>query len=266
MGTVAESARQTLVMLAADRMTWVLGGANVLCALLAFVLGASASDRFDGRRLYCLLAWWLFGTLLMPWGTLYVAVQAVHGPLEDRTFQYLFLRPVRRSALLLGKWLGVTVAAAPTAAVAVALLFAAVACRPRLWPDGIDAGLVCTFVPVMAFGAVAYAAVGVLFGAAVRRPLIWSSAFVIGLQTLTANLDVSAGLRRLTIIDPLRRLLFDGIEPEPRLAQLLWPAEPDVRLEHVGSPYLDLTILIAVCLASAAFAWSRIEYDSRGSE
>ncbi|MEO6597016.1 MAG: hypothetical protein ABIP94_19900 [Planctomycetota bacterium] len=115
-------------------------------------------------------------------------------------------------------------------------------------------------------GALAYAAVGAFLSAAFRRPLVWAAFFVVGLQMLTANLAVSAGLRQLTITDPLRRQVLDGIEPDSRLARILWPAEREFDREMIGEPLRDLTLFTLVCLGLAPWRYSRTEYDSRDRE
>lgn len=264
--TVVESARQTLLLLKRNRMVWILVAVTVLLSGLSWLLGGRVNERLDGRTLFCLLAWWLQGTVLVPWCTLYLGVHVVHGPIEDRTFQYLFLRPVGRMPLLLGKWLAAGVLSAAIAVFGVFTLFAAVAARSELWPDGVEWNLVWAFAEVWAVASVAYAAVAVLFGAYFQRPLVWAAFFVVGLQTLTANLPVSAGLRQLTIIDPLRLMVLDNIEPSVRLAQVLWPAERDYRSELIGRPLVDLAVLVAVCLLGAVWSYCRIEYDSRDRE
>lgn len=264
--TIVESARQTASTLLRDRMVWILVGSSLALAGLGFVVGPRAEERLGGRRLFCLLAWWLQGTVLVPWTTLYLGISTVHGAIEDRTFQYTFLRPVDRGALLLGKWVGVCLIAVPLAVCGTAVLFGAVAVRPGLWPDGIDWNLPRAFALVLAIGAATYAAIAMLFGAWFRRPLVMAALFVVGLQTLTANLDVSAGLRRITVIDPMRRLLLDEIEPEPRLVRELWPAERDYRSDHVGTPVRDLLVLTVVCAALGAWIYRRTEYDSRERE
>jgi len=264
--TIAESARQTASSLLRDRMVWILIVSSLALAALGFVLGPRAEERLGGRKLFCLLAWWLQGTVLVPWTTLYLGISTVHGSIEDRTFQYTFLRPVDRGALLLGKWVGVCLVAVPLAVFGVLVLFAALASRPGLWPDGVEWTLPWSFALVLSVGAATYAAVAMLFGAWFRRPLVMAALFVVGLQTLTANLDVSAGLRRITVIDPMRRMLLDSIEPEPSLVRQLWPAERDFRSEHVGTPMRDLAVLAAVCAAIAAWLYRRTEYDSRERE
>jgi ABC-type transport system involved in multi-copper enzyme maturation permease subunit len=260
-----ESARQTLRLQCRAR-SWLLLVAHMAAsALLAWVLVGRTLDD-DARSLFCVLAWWLHGTVVVPWVTLYLGVQTVHGDLEDRTFQYLFLRPVGRAPLLVGKWICTCAVAVVFGLAGLCAMFAGAAAHADRWVDGVDWSALATFAKVFALAAFAYAAAAVFFAARFGRPLLWAAAFVVGLQTLTANLPVSAGLRSLTIVDPLRRLVLDGIEPGRQLAEALWPAEFDYRREPVGEPVQDLAWLIGVCLVLALWSYCRTEYDSRPRE
>lgn len=264
-GTAFESARQTLVLSLRNRLLRIILLLEVALGGVAFVLGGVAHSRLDGRELYCLLSWWFLGGVVVPWTTLYLAVQAVHGEIEDRTFQYLFLRPVGRAPLLLGKWLAVALLAAVVAVVGGIALFAGVAARPGSWAEGVDPHFLLAFLYALVLGSIAYAAVGVWFAATFRRPLVFAALAVI-LQMVVALLPVSAGIRMLTVSDPLRRIVLDWIEPTPRLAQMLWPGERDFRSELVGQPVLGLSVLTSVVLALALFSYCRCEYDSRSRE
>lgn len=266
--TALESARQTWALARRDRLVWFGAVSLVLLPLPAWLLAGRVPEgaRIDGRDLFSMLAWWLHGTVLVPWLTLYLGVQAVHGRIEDRTFQYAFLRPVGRVPLLFGNWIAVVLVAGAAGVLGVAGLFAAVAAREHLWPDGVEWQLLSAFAAVMFAGATAYAAVAVWFGAFFRRPLVWAAFFVVGVQMLAANLPVSAGLRRLTITDPLRRMMLDSVEPDQALARRLWPAELEFQPDLIGSPFWDLAVLTAVVLAAAAWTYTRSEYDSRERE
>ena len=263
---VLESARQTIALSARGRAPRLVVGAMLAAAAVAWLIAGRRPEGLDGRNLYCQIAWWLYGTAVMPWATLFLGVQAVHGRIEDRTFVYLFLRPVGRVPLLLGTWLASVVMAGAVVVFGVLVLFAAVAARSQLWPDGIEWALAGDFALVMGLGVVAYAAIAALFAAAFRHPLIWSAGFAVGVQAIAANLPVSAGLRRMTITDPLRRIMLDRIEPDPRLAQDLWPAERDFRSELIGHPFQDLAVLVLVALVLAAWIYCRAEFDSRERE
>jgi hypothetical protein len=209
-GTCRESARQTLLRLRHHRVwTFVVIGA-VLMAGIAWLVGNRVGDRETGRGVYCLLAWWVQATVVMPWLTLYLGVQALHGGLEDRTFQYLFLRPVSRVALLLGNWLAVSLVGPLVGASARWRCSSArragrpVARRRRHW------AVPRQFAPHLCDRRRRLRGGAMLFSAWFRRPLVWAAFFVVGLQQVTANLPSPPGLRQATITDPLRRLLLDG--------------------------------------------------------
>ena len=275
-GTVFESARQTLIMLRYRRILWVAPIGLLLMFAFAFVLAGTTRSRSDGAHLFSVFAWWGLGTVIVPWTTLFLGVQAVHGELEDRTSQYLFLRPVHRIPLLLGKWLAIALVTSLLACCSATALYAAVAMRGDLWPDGREPWLLASFCIVLGLGAIAYSAVAVFLAAASKRPLAWAGFFVVGLQMLAANLKVSAGMRQLTITDPLRRMTLDLIEPSRGLARALWPAERDKALLvedgtgafllEFGSPLCSLLILIGVCLGLGCWRYARTEYESRSRD
>jgi hypothetical protein len=264
LATIVESARQTLARLLRHRVRWVVLGMALLLAAASWLLGRTAHERVTGEVLACALLWWLLATVLMPWATLYLGVHAVHGDLEDRTAQYLFLRPVGRVPLLLGKWLATAVAGLVVGLLGIAAVVGGLLPHQRLWEAG-GAGAARTalvFAAAIAAGALAYAAAAAAFSAIFRRPLLWAALFVVGLQQLAANLPVSAAVRQATIADPMRRIVLDGLEPEPRLAELLWPAQRFAP-ELLGSPLQDLAWTLGCCLLLAAWFYARSEYDSR---
>jgi len=263
--TVATAARQTFALLLRNRLLWLLFAAEVLLGVVAFGLAGYPRVRLDGRELFCVFAWWFHAGVVLPWATLYLAVQAVHGDIEDRTFQYLFLRPVGRAPLLLGKWLAVVVVAAVLVLFGGTTLFLGIAAHPDIWAGHVDPGLWRAFCELLCLGAVAYAAVGALLAAAFRRPLFLAALFAIA-QMVVALMPVSAGVRSLTVSDPLRRLLLDRIEPGQRLQQMLWPGERDFRSELIGQPLVAIAVLTGIMLLLAMASYCRSEYDSRPRE
>lgn len=277
--TAIESARQTVLLLRYRRFFWYMPALFGLMFLFAYVVGGraqGAGNSVDGAHLFCVIAWWGLGTVVVPWMTLYLGVQALHGELEDRTSQYLFLRPVRRAPLLVGKWAAVTLVGCGVACASSAALYLGVAAHGDIWSDGREPALLLTFSVVLSLGVVAYASAAAFFAATFRRPLAWAAFFVVGVQMLTANLPVSAGLRRLTITDPLRRVLLDQLEPTRKLAKDLWPAQraearlvddlPDSFTFALGGPLLDLLLFTVFCLALASWRYSRTEYESRSRD
>ena len=265
-GATFEIARQTLRLLLQNRLYWVLLLLLVGSGILAAVLSALLADETDGRTLFCVLCWWLLGVVLVPWTTMYFAVQAIHGDIEDRTVQYLFLRPVPRTALLLGKWLAAALLCGLTAALGVLLVFAGVAQSPDFWTYGVETELAGVFAVAMALLAVVLSGVAALFSAKFRWPLVWSTGYIIGVQLFIGNLPAEASIRGIAVGDPVRRYVLYELDPNRRLARRLWPSERAWNEELVGSPLLELSVILTVCLALAMFYYRRSEYDSRPRE
>ena len=265
-GATIEIARQTLRLLLQNRLYWVLLVLMLSSGVLAAVLARLLANDVDGRDLFCMLCWWLLGVVLVPWTTMYFAVQAAHGDIEDRTAQYLFLRPVPRTALLLGKWLAASVLCAATAALGVLCVFAGVATSPDVWGDGVEPGLAVVFAIAMALMAVVLSGVATLFSARFRWPLVWSTGYIVGVQLFIGNLPAKASIRGLAVGDPVRRYVLDGIDPGRRLARRLWPSERRWDEDLVGSPLLHLSVILVVCLGLALVYYRRSEYDSRPRE
>ena len=263
---VVEVARQTMRLQLQNRLFWLMGLALLGIAGIALAVALNPDDDISGRQIYCLLCWWFVATFLLPWTTLYFAVQAVHGDIEDRTFQYLFVRPVPRSAILLGKWLAVALLSAACHVAGVALVYAAARVNEDFWLDGAEPHLLVVFAAAMVLLAVAYAAVSVFFAAMFKRPLVLGTLFIVGGQLFLSQFPARAGIRLVTIADPVRRFVLDGINPDRKLAQILWPAERDWNDEMIGQPLLNLGIIVAVALGLALVSYQRSEYDSRTRE
>jgi ABC-type transport system involved in multi-copper enzyme maturation permease subunit len=259
-------ARQTLRLLLQNRLLLVIVIVEVAAALLILAGGSRLLPQASNHDLFVVLGYHLLLNVLGPWTTMYFGVHAIHGEIEDRTFQYLFLRPVPRAAILLGKWLAVSLVGVAVLLLGVLLLWLAIAPRHGAADEAAEFAVAVVFAQASIGAAVAYAAAAALFAARCRWPLLWTAAFIVGLQYFVGNLPPQASLRSLTVIDPVRRIVYMGIEPTGRLARALWPADRDARVEDYGTPWLNLGILIAVCLGLALLGYCRSEYDSRQRE
>lgn len=261
-----EIARQTAVLLFRDRLYWLLWLAMAGGGVLVLAMGYEVGARINGPVLFAASTWWMLGTVTIPWTTSYLAVQAVHGDVEDRTFQYLFVRPVARSSILLGKFLaafGLSLLAHTAGALA---MFAGAAFHEDRWPDGLDFGLVLYMLAALAMLAVGYGAVACFFASRFRRPLVWSAAFVMFAGVFLPLLPAKAGIRVVTIADPVRRFLLDRLDPDPRFVRALWPSERAWTEDMVGTPLTNVATVLGVALLLALVSYCRAEYDSRERE
>lgn len=263
---VFEVARQTAVLQLQNRLFRLLPVALAAAAAVVFLVGMNPPHSLSGRKLFAVVSWWLVANVLLPWTTMYFGVQAVHGDVEDRTFQYLFLRPVPRWSIYLGKVVAVAALSAAMHAAGMALVFGAGAAHAEMWAEGLEWDLLVVFAQACGLLGIAYAAVAAVFGAWFKRPLVWSAAFILFGQLFLANLPAKAGIRHATIADPVRRFVFDRIDLGDNLSRALWPAERNFSEDLIGEPLLDLTILCGIALALGMLAYVRSEYDSRERE
>lgn len=261
-----EIARQTAALLCRDRLYWLLWLAMAGVGVLVFAIGYEVGRRVNGPMLFAASTWWMLGTVTIPWTTSYLAVQAVHGDVEDRTFQYLFVRPVSRASVLLGKFLAAAgLSMLAHAAGAFAILLGAGFHEDR-WPEGVDYGLFGYMLVALTMLVVGYAAVACFFAARFRRPLVWSAAFVLFAGVFLPMLPAKAGIRVITLADPVRRYLLDQLDPDQRFVQSLWPSERNWTEDMVGSPVTNVVSVVGIALLLALVSYCRAEYDSRERE
>jgi ABC-type transport system involved in multi-copper enzyme maturation permease subunit len=262
--TTVETARQTLLLLARHRMVLALLVAAVLPCLRLLIVGQRLVREVSGEDFYGLVSYYTILQIGLPFTALFFGVVAVHGDLEDRTSTYLFLRPIRRPLLLLGKWLAAAVLSTLLVALVVGLTYASAALPERAWRAGIgpSAHSARVFLLAVLLGAPAYAAVGALLGAYFKRPLLIAMAFLIGWEILVSNLPPQSGVRALTIADPLRLWIVERLPDSEKLVSALTFGQGRGN-DPPGDHAMVIARTIAVLLALAMLVYSRREYDSR---
>jgi ABC-type transport system involved in multi-copper enzyme maturation permease subunit len=238
-----EVARQTMLLQLRGRLYLVLLAlALVLPAVFLFL--PPDAGRIGGSEIHRSTAMALFAGIL-PLVVLFIACQAVHGDIEDRTSVFLFTQPLSRPALLAGKWLAVVGLGFLFAGVGLLVHFLVIRYGGRTWEGGSLPrwDTLRLFLIAALLAAIGYASVGALIAAFFRRPLTVSVSFVL-LEQFVSRTPPEVGIRGITVADPVARIL-DGSS---------------------GDPLPGLGKLVAVCLALALWIYSRREYDSRPRE
>lgn len=261
---ILEVARQSLHTMLRSRLLWLVVPLEVLAVLVPWLILENARVPPGGREAFCLTAFWFHLFLLTPWIGMFYGVQAVHGDIEDRSFQYLFLRPVPRWVLLLGKWLSAAVITTALAGFGMLVLMGGMSLMSWDWPSGYpETELLPMFFASAALAGAAYTSVAVLFGVWFRRPMVWSVFFVVGFEFFVSNLPSGATVRSFTVADPVRRFLLDWLEPTQKLARQLWPSQRNFDPEQLGTPLVSLAQFVVFNLLLAVWIYGRTEYDSR---
>jgi hypothetical protein len=218
---------------------------------------------------------------IIPFTTMFFSVASLADELDDRTFVYLFVRPVRRSAVLLGKYLAAATVSALMATEVVFATYLVLSVPDWRWrmERGLPSGVLPIALALAAAAVLAYAAIGVLCASALRRPFLTAMLFVVGLEGIVGNTPPEAGIRALTVIDGVRSAMYAWMPPDPGLSEFLreWSQErrvrPHERAEREAKRELQgrraprhLATVTLVSLIAAAYVWSRREYESRPKE
>jgi ABC-type transport system involved in multi-copper enzyme maturation permease subunit len=209
--------------------------------------------EITGPVIFGLMIWAFFVRFSVPVLAVFYGTSLIADEVEDRTITYLFTRPIRREAVLLGKYLAYLVCTLSVMLPAVVLVW--------LFIVPIGGGLAESFVDLLtdlgliALGLAVYGAVFALAGARLKRPLLVGLIFVFGWETLV--LALPGTIRRLTVAHYLQGLvphvmpgdsalsLLQSLFTEtPTLAECLW----------------GLALIEVVCLWLAARGVARREY------
>ena len=190
-------------------------GAPVIIALVMRIVQAFGIPALrvngvavDAVSMFGVLIWVPFLRFIVPVLGVFYGTSLIADEVEDKTITYLFTRPIRRSAILVGKYVAylacTTLVVLPSIMLVYFLIvpWTQVAASFRLLL--VDLGL-------LAIGLAAYGALFALVGVVVKRPLVASLIFAFGWEQVA--LVIPGYLRRFTIMYYLQ-----GLVPHTRLS------------------------------------------------
>jgi ABC-2 type transport system permease protein len=185
-------------------VAFLLGVPILLAILFRVVLVAKLPPEISGFDLYGFAVVFWYVRWALPLAALFYATALIADEVEGKTLTYLLTRPIRREAILAGKYAAYLVTtlslALPAAVITFFLLVTA-----RGW-SGIGAAVPDLFrdLGVMALALAVYGAFFTLLGVSLRRPVIPGLLFLF-VWELAANLP--GYLPRATITAWLRSLV-----------------------------------------------------------
>ena len=203
------SSTRRVFELAVGQMLWarrtallaLAAAAPVLLALVTRLTLSSGSAvvQINGRQIgseavFSTAIAALYLRFIVPAIGVFYGTSLIADEVEDRTITYLFVRPIPRGAIVLGKYLAyvlcVTSVVLPSAAVVFLVMVPFQEMAPQF-------GTFVRNLGVLALGLAAYGAVFLWAGVLFRRPLVGGLLFVFGWEQLAAVLPGYLG--RLTI-------------------------------------------------------------------
>jgi len=239
----------------------VLGGPVVLAALIRIVTATTSLWRFSinggrvgGPALFGLMIWILYIRFIVPVLGVFYGTALIADEVDDKTLTYLFTRPVRRGAVLIGKYLAYVACTALLVLPSVVLVYFLVvpvgggsigASFPALLED----------LGMLIVGLIAYGAVFAWVGARLKRPLVLGLVFAFGWEP--AVLLFPGYLKRLTVAYYLQALVPHAMPQDSAVSILL---EVFREVPPAATSVAYLAVIAALALWFSARAVERREY------
>jgi ABC-type Na+ efflux pump permease subunit len=184
-------------------------GAPVFLALVARIVQSSGivplrvnGAAVDGASIFGMMIWVFFLRFIVPVLGVFYGTALIADEVEDRTITYLFTRPIRRGAVLVGKYLAYLVSTSLVVLPSVVLVYFLLVPLNQVGRTFLafasDLGL-------LALGLAAYGALFALVGAALKRPLVSGLVFVFGWEQIA--LLVPGYMKRFTVAHYVQALV-----------------------------------------------------------
>jgi ABC-type Na+ efflux pump permease subunit len=193
--------------LALGEMVWsrrtmfvaVIVGGPVLLAVMARLAGDASVNvtvnggRVGGADILDTILWLLFLRFAVPVLGVWYGTSFIADEVDEKTITYLFVRPIRRGAVIVGKYLAYLACTSIVVLCAATLVYAAVV-TGSLRPGSAS---LLKYLGVLALGLAAYGALFAFMGASLRRPLVIGLVFAFGWEQVAMLMP--GYLRRFTL-------------------------------------------------------------------
>jgi ABC-2 type transport system permease protein len=231
-------------------------GAPVVLATVARIVQASGvaplrinGTRVDAISVFGMIIWVLFLRFIIPVLGVFYGTSLVADEVEDKTITYLFTRPLRRGAVLLGKYLAYlacTMLVVLPSVMIVYFMLVPISEVARSFPA------LMTDLGLLALGIAAYGAVFTMVGAWLKRPLVVGLVYVFGWEQFAMLMP--GYLRRFTVAYYLQALVPHAMPADEGISSLL----RSILTETTSTP-LSLFVLLTITAGSLALAMRIIE-------
>ena len=231
-------------------------GSPVLVALVARIVQSAGiaplrvnGVQVDAVSMFGAIIWILFLWFIVPVLGVFYGTSLIADEVDDKTITYLFTRPVRRGAVVVGKYMAyllcTTLVVLPSVMIVYFLMVPFRQIPASFIALVIDLG-------VLGLGLAAYGALFALIGAAIRRPLVVGLVFVFGWELVT--LVMPGYLKRFTLAYYLQTLVPHAM-PTGDTVSLLQGAV----FREPPSVAVSIGVLVLAIVASLALAARVVE-------
>ena len=227
-------------------------GSPVLVALVARIVQSAGiaplrvnGVQVDAVSMFGAIIWILFLWFIVPVLGVFYGTSLIADEVDDKTITYLFTRPVRRGAVVVGKYMAyllcTTLVVLPSVMIVYFLMVPFRQIPASFISLVIDLG-------VLGLGLAAYGALFALIGAAIRRPLVVGLVFVFGWELVT--LVMPGYLKRFTLAYYLQTLVPHAMPTGDTLSLLQGAVFREPPSVAVSIGVLVLAIVASLVLAA----------------
>jgi ABC-type transport system involved in multi-copper enzyme maturation permease subunit len=226
--------------------------ALIVRGLVAMGVPLPHVDRGEvtGPLIFGLMVWAFFVRFSVPVLALFYGTSLIADEVEDKTITYLFVRPIPREAIVLGKYLAYLVATVFVVLPGLVLVWILIA--------SIGSSLGATVfdlakdLGVLAIGLAVYGAVFAWVGATVRRPLVVGLVFVFGWEVI--GLALPGSLKLLTVAYYLQGLVPQAMPADTTAIALIQAAFRDTPSVSMSLEALALIAVVSLWLTARTVA------------
>jgi ABC-2 type transport system permease protein len=236
-------------------------GSPVLVAFIARIVQSMGTAplrvngvQVDAMTMFGAMIWILFLWFIVPVLGVFYGTSLIADEVDDKTITYLFTRPVRRGAVVVGKYIAYLLCTSLVVLPSVMIVYFLMV--PFSQIPGTFVSLVID-LGVLGLGLAAYGALFAFIGAALKRPLVVGLVFIFGWELVT--LVIPGYLKRFTLAYYLQPLVPHSMPASGDTVSLLQSAvfrDPPSVVASLGW----LAVAIAVSLVLAVRVVEQREY------
>ena len=235
-------------------------GAPVLIALFLRVLDALGAPVFRvngatmaGPAIFGLMIWVFYLRFIVPVLGVFYGTSLIADEVEDRTITYLFTRPIRKGAVLVGKFFAYMACTLFVVLPSVVIVYLSIVpMRGSLGASFLD---LLKDLALLTIGLAVYGAVFAFIGARFKRPLLVGLVFIFGWEPLA--LAFPGYLKKFTVAYYLQAMVPHAMPNDTvvSLIQGIFRETPSLVESLVW-----LSVILFVFLWAAAVSVERKEY------
>lgn len=193
------------------------------------------------------ITFWGYG-FLVNLSAIFYGSAIVSDEIDGQGLTYLQMRPLRKSFILLSKFVAYMIGITIFICISHLLLTGIVQTHPKLEDRWLVLGMSFVYTGSLALGSLVYGALAVLLSVRFKHPVLWGLLFVFGWETITTIPPMPTGIKRIAFTHYLMTL-FPEFKLGDTLDNLLgdkpptvWVASLVICLLTVGSMWLAIRI------------------------